>query len=374
MTIPVNQIIPYYPTKLLLDNIIDNGTNQWILYIDLRNIMQGLYLRHVVDELARPQHDFLDTSIASSVFAFLSYHAKLAKSLNKKIGFVFFFESGTSLYHNQILKEYKQNRWGNFYGLTEKQKEQYFYVIDSNLRFLENILIRIPNTTCIHLEHVEADFIPYYLVSRNLVPIENTSHIVYSNDKDMLQCLQLNEYCYVFRRIMKIREIISHNNACSKYFKILCDFPDSYFQFALSLDGDQSDNIKGVNGIGPAFLKKHLNDLVDCGGGIENIILKSFRQEKRLLCQSLYNGKIDAKTQRVFNFDNLGLLSRNMNLISYEVLSRHLDSNDSMSNIANVKKHIIDMLSFNKKMAFTNLYSCLKKFGIEQAGELVYLY
>ena len=373
MTILVNQIIPYYPDKLLFDDIINNGTSQWILYIDLRNIMQGLYLKHVVKELAKPQHNFVDTSISSSLFAFLSFHAKFAKTLGKKIGFVFFYESGTSSYHSHIMKEYKQNAWGNFYDLSEEEKERYLYVITSNLNLLEKVIVKIPNVVCIHLDSIEADFIPYYLMSRGLVPNSNTSHIIYSNDKDMFQCLHLSKHCYIFRRIARKKEIITHGNACSRYFKFMCDFPDSYFQLALSLDGDSSDNISGVNGIGPVYLRKHLRKLVECGGGIDNIVSKAYRQEKRLLCQSLYNGQVDSRTQRVFNFDNLGLLSRNMSLISYEVLSRHLD-NDDDSDVISARNAIKEAIYYNKKMSFTSLYTATSRLGIEKASELAYLY
>ena len=365
MTIPSNQIIPYYPNKVLLSSLSDTN-KQWILHVDLKNIMQGLYMEHVVKQLATGKSKLPDTSIVSAVCSFLSIHMNFARMFNKKIGFVFFFESNKSTYHTNIDEDYKRDRYtGGFFGLDAKGKERYFYTVNSNLKILAKVLPVLPNVTCIHFDKMEADFVPYYLLSRRLVPFENTTHFVYSNDKDMLQCLAVCDSCYIFRRSGKFKEMIGNGEACSRYLSCEVPFPDSYFQFALAINGDSADNVDGVHGVGPVYLKKNLTKLIEAGGGISNIIRNTCEGRTSLLDKSLFDGSMDFRTKRVFKFDELGGLSRNMRLVSFEVMSKVVDSE--------VRQFVVDQLA-HKKASFEEVNEALSRLSVDNCSLLSALY
>jgi len=222
---------------------------------------------------------------------------------------------------------------------------------------VESACNKIPDIKVIRLQNLEADFIPYYLISRNLVDTSpNVAHVIYSNDHDMLQTI--NDNVYVFQKTMKgVKKIVKKGNVMKSYFKYETDFPDSYFPLSMAIVGDQGDCIDGIKGIGSKRLEGILEDVVKMTNDIN----------------SLYDNVMAGKPIFVYNTDNSqnkyinmilehekteNLVSRNLKLISFEILSRFLD-NPTNTEIISKKNHIFEVLQKDEIAEYESLNRAL---------------
>jgi len=287
---------------------------------------------------------YIDTSIFSSIISFLSFHKMYAiRRKNLKLNFFIFFETGISYFHTNLCRKYKLNRKiDDLYGLEKEKRDLFYKILQKNLQLTESACNKIPDTKVIRLQNLEADFVPYYLISRNLVnTTPNVAHVIYSNDHDMLQCVRDN--VYIFQKTMKgVKRVVKKGEVMSAYFKYNSKFPDEYFPLSMAIVGDQGDCIDGVKGIGTKRLEEVLEDVVKMVNGINNLY-------DNVVCSKPIFVHNTEKTQNKYmnmilekeNSENL--ISRNLKLVSFELLSRFLD-NPSSTEILNKKKYINEVL------------------------------
>jgi len=277
---------------------------------------------------------------------------------NLKVNFFIFFETGVSYFHTNLCRKYKLNRKiDDLYGLEKEKRDLFFKILQNNLQLVESACNKIPDIKVIRLQNLEADFIPYYLISRNLVDTSpNVAHVIYSNDHDMLQCISDN--VYVFQKTMKgVKRVVKKGEVIKTYFKSEKDFPDSYFPLAIAIIGDQGDCIDGVKGIGSKRLEEILEDLVEMCGGITN----------------LYDNVVNSRPIFIHNTEKIqnkyinmilhkekteNLISRNLKLVCFEILSRFLDSPPN-TEILSKKKYIYEILSKNEIAEYESLSRAL---------------
>lgn len=323
-----SSLLSYYPTYAILDEVLSYGDfDQLNLYFDLKNNLQTLYLEHAIKNVVEMtlKTRVIDTSIFTSVLSFLAFHKLYGIKKKIKVNFYIFFETGVSYYHTNLYKKYKvSRRIDDLYGLERDKRELFFDIFHKNLMLVEKACRRIPRNCVIRLPNLEADFIPYYLIRNGLVDTgENAAHIIYSNDHDLLQTVEAGNNTFIFQKSGKKKKLVKKNETMKTYFKLEKNFPDSYLPLAYSVIGDTGDDIDGINGIGPKRVMDLIEELVSLVGGIETLY-ENVKKGKNIFA----TGTISENKYMmdiVKNEEEKGIISRNLKLISFEILSRFLD-------------------------------------------------
>lgn len=323
-----SSLLSYYPTYSILDEVLTIGKYDTLnLYFDLKNNLQSLYMQHAILEIVENTltSNFTDSSIFESVMQFLSFHKIYAANRNIKINFYIFLESGRSSYHLNISKKYKiSRRIDDLYGLDREKRDLFFSILQKNFMLLEKACNKMPNIKIIRLQNLEADFIPYYLITRNLVDTsKNVGHIVYSNDHDMLQCLQ--EHVFVYVKVPKVKKLVKKDESLRSYLKFENKYPDEYLPLVMAIIGDSGDNVDGIKGIGGKTVEKIIEEVVQLVGGIQNLYQNVIKGT------TIFNSDLTSHPNKYINTIiqkelSEKIISNNLKLVSFEVLSRFIDS------------------------------------------------
>lgn len=322
-----SSLLSYYPTYSILDEVLTIGKYDTLnLYFDLKNNLQSLYMQHAILEIIENTitSNFTDSSIFESIMQFLSFHKIYAANRNIKINFFIFLETGRSSYHLNVSKKYKiSRRIDDLYGLDREKRDLFFEVLQKNFMLLESACNKMPNIKVIRLPNLEADFIPYYLISRNLVNTsKNVAHLIYSNDHDLLQCL--NDDVYVYVKVPKVKKIVKKGQALQSYLKFEQIFPDEYLPLVMAIIGDGGDNVDGIKGIGGKTAEKIIEEVVQLVGGMNNLY------ENVVKGRPIFNSDLQSHPNKYINTIvekelKEKIISNNLKLVSFEVLSRFLD-------------------------------------------------
>lgn len=360
-------ILSYYPTYSILDEVITSGKYDTLnLYFDIKNNLQSLYMQHTIVNIVESTltSKFTDSSVFEAVMQFLSFHKIYAANRNIKINFFIFMETGRSNYHLNISKTYKiSRRIDDLYGLDREKRDLFFTVLQKNFMLLEKAGNRMPNIKVIRLQNLEADFIPYFVISRKLVDTSsNVGHIIYSNDHDMLQCLNDNVFVYV--KVPKVKRLVRKNEALQSYLKFRECVPDSYLPLIMAIIGDIGDNVDGIKGIGGKTIEKIIEEVVQLTGGIENLFHNVVKGKP------IFNPDLTSHPNKYINTIvqkelTENTISKNLKLVSFEILSRFLD--DPMSTeMLEKRKMIENVLKANEVVDIERMRTAL-------AGNRIYL-
>lgn len=161
---------------------------------------------------------------------------------------------GGSQRRRKIFPQYKQNRkppvrLNRAYDLTTDEQEK------QNMKFqlikLVELLEILP-LTIMALDNVEADDVIAYI--SQLVTAQGGKSIIYSTDKDFLQLA--SETVTVFNPVKK--KTFSEDVVLEDY-----GIHPKHFYFFRALNGDKSDNIDGVKGVGETVIKKYIPEIAD---------------------------------------------------------------------------------------------------------------
>jgi 5'-3' exonuclease len=358
----VATLFNYYPKYNYLDNILsDSGKRKLNIYVDLKGCMNSLYLEHAVRYIiSQSSGGVADPSIFASTLDFIAFHKLYARKRRIDLNMVFFYEDGDSSYHKNIYKDYKSNRsLRSFFGLDSDSIDLFNRVKDKNFDLIEKVCNKLPNVSVVRLKFLEADFIPWYVQNSIFDNDQETANVIYSMDKDMLQCL--NENTYMFYKHYKVHKIIDKDSVYNHYFKQTVPWnvdPELFF-LILALDGDISDEYKGVKGIGTKTLIKEFPDLLKHTGSAQEII------ENIKTGNSIFKKDIGTNSkviQRIF--DNEEIVVRNIKLASYRILADHVNSGYPLTNVER-RKHIFDRVQNTQKITNPNvLVEALDKIGM----------
>lgn len=366
----------YYPTYAILDNTISlyNGVKSVNLFVDLKNTMQSLYLTSVAEEIVANSSvgKFMDSSIVTSILEFLSFHKKYGMSRGIKFNTYIFLESGKSQYHLNLYNKYKCRRnIDDLYGIDREKREFFTEIVQKNFLMIEKICNMIPNVKTIRIENLEADFIPYYLIRNELVNLENSLNLIYSSDHDMLQCLNLDSNVAIFSKVKGNKKICTKGTAFEHYFK-LHDIPDELFTLAMAIAGDKSDDIPGIDGIGPARIASFIKRIVEMSGGM-NTIRDNCMNDKQIFnsfCKDEGNKYLNTVIEAE---ENTGIISRNLKMVDFELISRALDDKLTIEMSRRVD-HINNIINNNKIAKQEVLKESLTKAGVYITDQLNYIY
>ena len=165
---------------------------------------------------------------------FASDYKRTVQSLTKSyeaIRTIVCFDFGKSYYRMDMYDEYKQNRKKPKEEEEAKKYEDFFAVLNNLPEELEETL---------KFRGIEADDILAFLVDKLSINYEHTW--VISSDKDLYQLIDNNVSIYnIFGRKEITKDILQET------FDVT---PDEYLLSRI-IEGDKSDNIQGVEGIGP---------------------------------------------------------------------------------------------------------------------------
>ena len=323
-----SSLLSYYPTYAILDEIASYGKYKTLnIFIDLKNAMQTTYMEHAIVNIveASKKSKRLDASVFSSLISFLSFHKMYGMKRGIETNFVIFFESGQSYYHKNIDKNYKiSRRIDDLYGLDRADRELFFSVLQANYQLVESACNKMPGIKVVRLPNLEADFVPYYAVTRNLVKRGNgVGNVVYSNDHDLWQCLR--DDVFIYSKAAKFKRIHKYGKVMSMFLKKEVDIADEYLPLAMAVIGDPGDDVTGVKTVGPVAFIKSFDELVSLTGDMDTIYNKLENNQKLIdpIPQSIVNKKlrliVDAEVKNK-------TISNNLRLVSFELISRALDN------------------------------------------------
>jgi len=369
-------LISYYPTYNLVDEIISyNNYRNLNIFIDLKNVLQTAYMEHAIINIVEnsKKANFFDSSVFSALVSFISFHKMYAVKRGVNINFTVFYEMGHSYYHQNISKRYKISRKiDDLYGLNIDDKELFFTVMQANYSLIESALNKIPAINVIKLDHMEADFIPYYLITRNKVSNNGeVANIIYSNDHDMWQCIQ--PHCYIFSKSAKTKKIIK-SGIMSLYLKKEVNILDEYYPLAMAIIGDPGDDVTGVDGVGPVGFIDMFSELQSLVGTMTEIYEKVEKGTDifKFIPENIQNKKL----KKVFDEENeKKTVSNNLKLVSFELMSRFIE-NPKTTEVFDRKNKIDKILNEKQIYPVEAIKTALTKTGVyleEASIDLLYL-
>jgi len=361
------QILSYYPTYSILDEIVSiNNYDTLNIYVDLKNCLQSVYMEHTIVNLieSTKMANRFDTSIFTSLMSFISFHKTYAAKRNIKINFYVFFESGISYYHNNISKKYKiSRRIDDLYGLDAVDRELFFEVLRQNLGFIEKAFNKMPGINVIRLLNLEADFIPYYLMTRNYVD-SKAANITYSNDHDMAQ--NLSEHSYNFIKTSQGKSIVKFGEGMSRQTKKPWKGDDEYQPLAIAIMGDPGDDVEGIKGIGGVRFTNIIPILKKMVGTMDEL------NENVLNNRPIFDTSVDYKNKYINDIlaaeSKEKRISDNLKLVSFEILSRVFDDPDTTEMLGR-KRRFDKIMTSEESVSLEAMRSALEKNNVEILGE-----
>jgi 5'-3' exonuclease len=237
---------------------------------------------------------------------------------------VVFDGKGGSQRRRKIYPQYKANRkppirLNRAYDMTtdEEEKENMKWQLVTLIELLECLPV-----TILALDNVEADDVIGYL--SQLVTGKGGESIIYSMDKDFLQLASENVKIYspIKKKTFTVETILEDYGIHPKHF---------YFYRALN--GDKSDNIDGVRGVGETTVKKLLPEVADPTVDLSlDYIHQKFAGQK----------KIPKMIENILA--NKDIVERNMQLMN---LHEGIMSVDARMRVANIfESHTVDFQKY----------------------------
>ena len=356
----VSQLFSYYPKYDYLDKLVSlNPKKHFNFFIDLKGCSPSMYqewaVKYVIDRSRNSPHISMD--YFASVIEFIAWHKLYCQKRDLTMNMYFFMEQGKSVYHNTIYKDYKNNRdLSDFFGLDLADRDYYFSVMDKNYDLLEYTLNKIPNINFYRLKYCEADFIPWYLLEYLIPKVEQEEslNVVYTRDKDHLQCLKFpNTYQYYRANYREVTRLITQKSLLRSWAKLEenleCDRVAEWFPLLLAMLGDDSDGIPGIKGIGKKVIIKNLEAIKNVYGGNPDTMYDTIMNGKDVLSESFTKvAKVGETTRKLFG--NHDILKRNMKLISFRAISEWLNSGYPLDTVEK-KKYIESVYGNTNKLS-----------------------
>lgn len=217
---------------------------------------------------------------------------------------VIFDGVGGSNARRNLFPDYKINRNVNriinysIFQSKEEEQESISNQIERLIQYLKCLPV-----TIISIDGLEADDVIGYLTSKFEKNEETTKVTIMSADKDFLQLVSNKVHCYspTKKKIYTPKEVLTEYGVSSINF----------LNYKILL-GDLSDNIPGINGLGPKKLIKLFPELTGDKVTINNIIEKA---AEKINENKLYLSIVERKHQL---FINQQLMSLNGEFLSLE--------------------------------------------------------
>jgi DNA polymerase-1 len=224
------------------------------------------------------------------IIGFLKSIAYTTKMLNTTRTIIVFDGKGGSSRRRKLYPEYKNKRKGkirlnriNEYENIEDERHSMLMQLSRCVEYLETLPL-----TIVSVDNVEADDVIAY-IAKQLLPKSN--HIIMSTDKDFLQLVnnRISVWSPTKKKLYKPETLKEEYEITSNNFLIY-----------RILEGDKSDNIPGVNGIGIKTAVKRFPQLLEEKNVSVDDLLKISNKKKDEL--KIYQNVLDSKKQLRLNY------------------------------------------------------------------------
>jgi DNA polymerase-1 len=259
----------------------------------------------------------------------------------------------SALRRKMLFKEYKANRrktWRRglvkaFDFLSEEEQSSNF---NFQIRRIKEYLSNFPVKT-ITIPYIEADDVIAEVCN---TLDDKTEAIIYSTDGDYLQLLgNPNTLCY--NPITK--KLISKKTFIDKHGYV----PENYI-FIKAIEGDKSDNIPGIKGLGKKTFLKLFPKLVDQHVESINEIIDEAYHIVRSGAKGYTRGQINGYQKII---DNEDLLLRNYNIMQLMDVDISLQSRQIIKEFMEAKPNGFNRLALRKLFISDKMYSQVKYFN-----------
>jgi DNA polymerase-1 len=202
----------------------------------------------------------MDPSIGSDGFpiggtrGFLKSLQKLIREVDPSQVFVVWDGGGGSKKRRTLLKQYKEGRKPiklnrAYDGLTPLEESQNKYdQVHKTIEYLNHTPV-----IQFMIEDIEADDVIAFVCG--LPALEDKIKVIVSSDKDFIQLCNKTTILYK-PKTKGQKEILNENRVLEQY-----QIHPNNFAIARAVDGDKSDNIDGVKGVGLKTLVKYIPEL-----------------------------------------------------------------------------------------------------------------
>lgn len=244
---------------------------------------------------------------------------------------IFCWDSGNPNSRLDILPSYKGNR---------NRHDETHELVYSQIEILKNVLPFI-GIKQLWLDDTEADDV-ISVISIALTKNKKNPQLstIISSDKDVLQLV--NKMCDVYNP--RIKQTFNIDNFEHKTGLKIEEFVDF-----LAINGDETDNINGVKGIGTTTIKKMINTY----GSYENIL--KAKDEIYMLINAKSNKAFAKRIMTLFNKENEELIERNRKLVKLGYLLTIEDKKKIIESYASQNKEINE----NRFKSFLEEYQLL---------------
>lgn len=354
-TTAVAQLFNYYPKYAFLDNELVKSSKKKInFYVDFKNCCQSLYqewaIRYIVDQTQGATQ--IDCSVFGSFLEFLSFHKTYLKKRGIEGKFYVFLESGKSQYHLNIDKNYKCKRGiTDMFNLPALYLDTFMKVFTQNINTIYKVGNKIPGVNIFKLDFFEADFIPYYIMNYINKDENDSLNMIYSTDKDMMQCLGKDNTVQYFRHFMK-HKFISRNNMYRHYFKLkdeeeLEEIDPLYFPLLLSILGDDGDGVSkhpNFKGLGTKTFIDQIYRNIPLLVGTPQKMYANYKENKKIFSIPSSDNKWVNKLLEAEDH-----IVKNMRLTSFEIISDYIEG-QFPTNILEKRKYIWEIAKNQNKI------------------------
>jgi DNA polymerase-1 len=259
---------------------------------------------------------------------------------------IVFDGKGGSQRRRKVFPEYKSNRkppvrLNRAYDMTtdEQERDNMKWQLVSLIEILECLPV-----TILAMDNVEADDVIAYLTQ--LVTSVGGESIIYSTDKDFFQLASHN---------IKIYNPVKKKTYTEDIVLEEFGIHPKHFHFYRALDGDKSDNIDGVKGVGKTSLIKYIPEIVNPSQNISFEFVREKYKDVKKLPKMIEN---ILSNEDIVN-RNLYLMNLHEGVMSSDARIRAADIFNNSS--VNFNKSILTKLLINTKLhlSFPNYDSWL---------------
>lgn len=252
---------------------------------------------------------------------------------------------GGSVRRRKIYPEYKQNRRGmkglnRSIGWTEEEEEKSCkYQLQRFLQYLEYLPV-----TSFTVDNIEADDAIAYICTDIF---DSDKCVVMSTDKDYLQLV--NDDVQIWAPTKKkfyTKEVVEEEYGISAQNLLLCR----------TVEGDTSDNIKGVKGVSHKTLQEYFGDVLNQD---KQLSIEEFLENIDYVYE---NNKHLKRIQKLY--ENKDIIRRNFKLMQLRDVDISGTSKSQIINIVtNQEIPTLDQTQLRKFYLQDKLYTQLKRFS-----------
>lgn len=283
------------------------------------------------------------------ILGFLRSIGSNIRDFNPSRCILVFDGSGGSLRRKKLFPEYKAGRTNNNqmrrdqYSTPEEERLSMRRQMSRILEYLEHLPVQV-----ICVDNIEADDTIAYLTMQYFEPKGSKVRIV-STDRDFLQLVSDNVEVY-----SPVKKKLYTPSILEEEFKFR---PNNYLLYR-TIDGDNSDGIPGVNGIGLKTLLKEFPELSEKDLDLEYLLTQSkLRVEESKKPKKIFQLLLDNEDILERNYKLMQLQDTDISTNSKMIILNRLESEVNRINKAELRRFIAEDYLTNE---FKNLDTWLQ--------------